>query len=560
MFYTVSNRLFVAVASQNFVTRPGSQFVQRGAGAVERTVESKLRDAISVKDFGADPTGATDSTAAIQKTLDYAGSLANSGVNFVGGATVLIPQGRYKLTSTLNVPSEISILGENIGTVIYRDTDYGSTFSGVNTNRNSVENLLVFSDSNSMTSGSHLYFDNSSAVRVNNCQFYNGFSQITFAGCGDASVSFCKLQHTAVMSSGATGILITRNSSGSVRGGHKLYGVGIEVGTSSTSYADYALKIEANDGLWGANCYFLGAGVAEIGVGSDTAGSYVSNTEIVGSMCDHNQGHGILLTGSYPIERFSFSGRISGLALGASGKHGLLIDGNAKDIQISGTIDGWKGSSIKVNNVAASNIIFNSLIIRRSLGSYVAGYPNVDLVACDGVNLCAMEIDGSEVGGAVNTETGISIGATASNVTISNVHTVGHSSAGGGLLVLDGATGVTVSNCFFDESTKITVGASTTKVYVSNCSNATNILHSISHNFGSINNGASATLLQTVTGASLGDFVRVTFDTFIEFLSVSAYVTSTNTICLVVTNNTGSPVDLPLITWSFEVIKNFNRA
>ena len=44
--------------------------IASGAGAVARTVQGKLRDTVSVKDFGADPTGVADSTAAIQAALD----------------------------------------------------------------------------------------------------------------------------------------------------------------------------------------------------------------------------------------------------------------------------------------------------------------------------------------------------------------------------------------------------------------------------------------------------------------------------------------------------------
>ena len=45
-------------------------FLQAGSGAVQRTVQSKLRDVVSVLDFGADPTGGTDSTQAIQNAFD----------------------------------------------------------------------------------------------------------------------------------------------------------------------------------------------------------------------------------------------------------------------------------------------------------------------------------------------------------------------------------------------------------------------------------------------------------------------------------------------------------
>lgn len=72
------------MASQNFVTRPGSQFVQSGTGAVERTVSQKLQDFVSVLDFGADPTGTADSTTAIQ-----------AAINAAANKKVYIPAGIY---------------------------------------------------------------------------------------------------------------------------------------------------------------------------------------------------------------------------------------------------------------------------------------------------------------------------------------------------------------------------------------------------------------------------------------------------------------------------------
>jgi hypothetical protein len=94
----------------------GGGFIQVGATVdMQRTVESKLQDVVSVKDFGAVGDGLTDDTSAIQAAIDsithttWQGSAANMYTK--GGGTVYFPPGRYKITSTLLVGQHCRLLG-----------------------------------------------------------------------------------------------------------------------------------------------------------------------------------------------------------------------------------------------------------------------------------------------------------------------------------------------------------------------------------------------------------------------------------------------------------------
>lgn len=74
-------------------------FQQAGAGAVVRTAQDKMREWVSVKDFGAVGGGVTDDTAAFNSAIAYANS--RGGVDYLNvvGTTIFIPDGRYKVGS-----------------------------------------------------------------------------------------------------------------------------------------------------------------------------------------------------------------------------------------------------------------------------------------------------------------------------------------------------------------------------------------------------------------------------------------------------------------------------
>lgn len=83
-------------------------FLQSGTSAVSRTVQSKLRDVISVKDFGATGTG-SDDTAAFNAALTAAAGKAL----YVPAATSY-----YAITGELAIPDGTTIYGDGYGSLL----------------------------------------------------------------------------------------------------------------------------------------------------------------------------------------------------------------------------------------------------------------------------------------------------------------------------------------------------------------------------------------------------------------------------------------------------------
>ena len=85
-------------------------------GAVNRAINLKLAETVSVKDFGAVGDGTTDDTVAIQ-----------NAVTDSAYKTLYFPEGIYKITATINIPRSPNIVGAGCQSTTIDGSTLGST-------------------------------------------------------------------------------------------------------------------------------------------------------------------------------------------------------------------------------------------------------------------------------------------------------------------------------------------------------------------------------------------------------------------------------------------------
>jgi hypothetical protein len=145
-------------------------FLQDGTGATARTVQSKLRDVVSVKDFGAVGDGVTDDTTAIQAAIDEEQPL-------------YFPPGTYIVT-TITLPAFVSMRGHN-ATIRKKNASAGDVFFGDTTNSDwRFENIRF--DGN---------WQNQTALQRANIILCSGItSKVSITGCEFINQEFCSVR------------------------------------------------------------------------------------------------------------------------------------------------------------------------------------------------------------------------------------------------------------------------------------------------------------------------------------------------------------------------------
>jgi len=148
------------LAKESQLTSSNISFQQSGTGATSRTVDVKLKEVVSVKDFGAVGDGTTDDTAA------FNAALAASYAVFVPPST-----SGYKLTSAITIPANTSLYGQN-----KRTTKILHSYNGNMFNMSDGASLrgLYLEGQGATYSGYGLYFAGTDGRQlVQNCKIIN---------------------------------------------------------------------------------------------------------------------------------------------------------------------------------------------------------------------------------------------------------------------------------------------------------------------------------------------------------------------------------------------------
>jgi len=207
-FATASGSLPLSQLDSNFAAVGASNnvsYTPSGTGAVATTVQTKLRESVSVKDFGAVGDGVTDDTAAIQASLNS------------GAGTVLLNSGTYKISS-LTIPAGVTLVGSGAYQSILQTNS--ATANVVSMTTSSVIRELKVLTSVTKTAG-FLVDVQGNGVVIDNCEFSGYYIAVNVGTASSTQpvgtlISDCEFRTPAV-SSGAGAIQFINFSNAQVR-------------------------------------------------------------------------------------------------------------------------------------------------------------------------------------------------------------------------------------------------------------------------------------------------------------------------------------------------------
>jgi hypothetical protein len=409
------------------------KFRQPYTGAVNKDFNKKLEQTINVLDFGADPTGATDSTAAIQAAVNAAGT----------NGTVIFGTGTFLLSATINCLVSQQIIGSGINsTILRRYGDYGDTLNFVNAGAALIKGIWFWHGNLPnvgyttldylATSGSHVYFGNAQSAAIEECWMWRLPFGVTVAQGSLIKINKCSIQgcwNRFASSAAQEGIAaiylgsaaytqlvdITNCYFGGSNGGPQTVtyitsdnGTQSFTTTGTNAGSQAALRVNTCEGLYVDGCYMGGQAYNNIiftpnGITSQIR---ITNNFFDGAGYDSPCVYFLPQTnGNYAvmvnIANNCFNGQLIGYqAIGSFNPYGTQP--TLTGFQITGnTIANFVGSGIFLRTIQAG-VISDNTISAYNIGNLT---PGGDVNFCCGIyvdNSSGTYIANNVLGGAIN--------------------------------------------------------------------------------------------------------------------------------------------------------------
>jgi len=364
---------------QELLSSSGSSlvgFIADGTGAQYRTVQAKLRDTVSVKDFGAVGDGTTDDTAAIQAAITT-------------GSSIVFPAGTYRcanLTQSTNFQrftalGQVTLTKNANGPIITCSGNYVE-FNGIQFNGDTTS-TPTFTGDNVVMTGSN--------PRLINCgsQWASGRA-LKATGRHVQVIGTCGIYQTADAT--ATGYDIEIGASGTATLYHELYGVYSSQSTGGILLTDTGSH------------HIVGGQFGKLTIASGTApagsnGGMTVGARILGDVTV-NLSNSVFTGNQFSTQTITFGAGTSQHSIDASNNTvtaTIVNNGNANSTIVRATSAGgtydfafgpssWTGS-FKVNNsndfTFASNAILTNNKGLRFLDSTGTEYNGVTLSSSD---------------------------------------------------------------------------------------------------------------------------------------------------------------------------------
>lgn len=269
----------------------GVNFLQTGTSAV-RTVQSKLRDYVSVKDFGAKGDGTTDDTAAIQAAVD--------SISF---GSIFFPPGEYKLTAEIDIAKANGIRLFGAGRMVTYVVLATNTQNGFNVAQDTsvvIEDMTITASAGlTKTAGAAIAVSGTSVATYNSgSRFSNLIISLQRNGIDLSSAGAFWIENCYFLSNISSGVIVRNSANGDIGDGliaHCQFNSADAVGPGIAYSSGGALRVIGNK-FWD---HGTGGLILDLLDDGDTGGLFV-----IGNSFDSQGGYGILLQNTAAAHTF----------------------------------------------------------------------------------------------------------------------------------------------------------------------------------------------------------------------------------------------------------------